>query len=309
MSDVRPHRKLLDDIGAVLDARLTPEEIEALGDDAARRELLDAVAGEIRREAKARAAAAARRRRARARVEATEEEKAAQERMFQRFNRNFRFQHIVLFLSCIMLILTGMPLKFPDFGPLQWLLWMLGGLESSRLIHRIGASGLIFVAAYHVVYTVLHRDGRRDFWLLLPRLKDVLDVLLQLRYMLGRTSLRPRFGRFSYVEKFDYWAVYWGCVIMIGSGLVLWFQDEFLRVLPKFAMDIATEVHSDEALLATLAIVVWHMYNVHINPHVFPGSLLWWHGKIAESKMKEEHPLELEEILSREESRKTEDSK
>jgi len=86
---------------------------------------------------------------------------------------------------------------------------------------------------------------------------------------------------------------------MIGSGLFLWFETDVMRFLPKYAVDMAHEMHSDEALLATLAIVIWHFYNVHFNPDRFPGTLLWWHGQLTEHEMKEEHPREYDEIMAR----------
>ncbi len=231
------------------------------------------------------------------REEKLRKKKELEGEQFQRFNVQFRIQHVMMFTSVIILILTGLPLKFPNVDPLAWLIYLMGGIENSRILHRIGASLLIFVAIYHTAYTVIHRDGRRDFLLLLPRPKDVLDALTNVKYFLGLSGTRPRFGRFSYVEKFDYWAVYWGCVVMIGSGALMWFENTSLRFLPKFILDIAKEAHSDEALLATLAIVIWHFYNVHFNPDSFPMSWTWWTGKITREEMEENHPLEYKEIL------------
>lgn len=225
-----------------------------------------------------------------------EEEKVEAEETFLRFNRNFRFQHMILFISCIILIVTGMPMKFPDALLMEKLVAYLGGFEGVRLLHRIGASLLIFVAVYHTLYTLFSREGRRDFLLLIPLPKDVKDFFTNIKYYIGKSPEKAQFGRFSYIEKFDYWAVYWGCVIMIGSGALLWWENFSLRYLPKFILDISKEAHSDEALLATLAIVIWHFYNVHFNPSKFPGSLMWWHGRITEEEMIEEHPLEYEKI-------------
>ncbi len=228
-----------------------------------------------------------------------EEKKKEREEMFLRFNIHFRIQHMMLFTSVILLILSGLPLKFPDFSPLSFLVDVFGGIESTRIIHRIAASLLVFFMVYHTLYTIFHPEGRRDFILLLPSPKDVRDVLQNLRYFLGITDEKPKFGRFSYVEKFDYWAVYWGCVIMIGSGALMWFQELSLKILPKFVLDAAKEAHSDEAILATLAIVIWHFYNVHFNPDKFPGSLTWLHGRITKEEMMEHHPLEYEEIMKK----------
>jgi len=218
-------------------------------------------------------------------------------RSLVRLNRHFRAQHLALFTSVIILIITGLPMKFSHLGISGFVVNLLGGIESDRILHRTGATILIGVALYHLGYTLFHPQGRSDFFLLLPRLKDAWDALLNVLYFLGITRERPRFDRFSYMEKFDYWAVYWGCVIMIGSGLILWFPDTALQWIPKFAVDTVKEAHSDEALLATLALVIWHFYNVHFNPDRFPGTLLWWHGRISEKEIKEEHPLEYERII------------
>ncbi len=219
-------------------------------------------------------------------------------REFERFSWNFRTQHMILLASCLILILTGLPLKFHEARLSQLFFDLVGGVQMSTLIHRIGAVGLIAVGAYHLLFLVAFREGRRDFWELLPRPKDAKDFWQMLRYFLGKTDVKPRFGRFSYVEKFDYWAVYWGMVIMIGSGLILWYLETFLQYLPKFAADIAREAHSDEGLLATLAIIIWHFYNVHLNPENFPMNWTMFTGKISEMEMRRHHPLEYEERMA-----------
>jgi len=227
------------------------------------------------------------------------ERRREREEMIQRFNLQFRIQHMILFTSVIILIFTGIPMKFPDLPIFNWIVYALGGFENNRLFHRFGAILLIFFMFYHTLYTIFHKEGRRDFLLLLPRPQDVFNLIKNIRYFLGFSDERPKFGRFSYIEKFDYWAVYWGCIIMIGSGIFLWAQDLTLKYLPKYFLDISKEAHSDEALLATLAIVIWHFYNVHFNPSKFPGSLTWFHGKITKQEMIEEHPLEYEEIVKK----------
>ncbi len=224
-------------------------------------------------------------------------ERPAEERTYIRFGRNFRAQHMLMFMSVILLILTGMPLKFPEFGISKFMIvTVFGGLQNSTLIHRIAAVGLIIVGVWHVGYIAISRVGRRDFWLMIPRPHDAKDFFHTLMYYLGRKPSGPKFGRFSFIEKFDYWAVYWGMVVMIGSGLILWFKEMFNKGL----FDIAREAHSDEGLLATLAIIVWHFYNVHFNPEVFPMSWVWWNGKLTESQLKHHHPLEYAEIINAE---------
>ena len=236
--------------------------------------------GERRREARAHAAA-----------EVADEQ-------FERLSLNIRLQHGLMAISVILLVLTGIPLKFHESGWARALIGLFGGPDVSPIVHRVGAVGLIVVGFWHLVYITLFREGRWNFLHLLPRPKDAVDAFKQIRYYLGFTDERPKFDRFSYVEKFDYWAVYWGMVIMIGSGTVLWFTDFWLRWAPKWATDIAKEAHSDEALLATLAIVIWHFYNVHFNPHKFPMNRTFLDGKISARDMIEEHPLEYERMMS-----------
>ncbi|UCG62240.1 MAG: cytochrome b/b6 domain-containing protein [Candidatus Zixiibacteriota bacterium] len=218
-------------------------------------------------------------------------------RTFQRFGINFRAQHTLMFVSVIILIITGMPLKFPQLGISKFIIVdLMGGLENSTLVHRVGAVGLIIVGVWHLGYIAFSRVGRRDFFLMIPRPRDIRDFFRTLLFFFGRRASGPKFGRFSFIEKFDYWAVYWGMVIMIGSGIIMWFKEWF----PKYLYDIGREAHSDEGLLATLAIVIWHFYNVHLNPDVFPMSWVWWHGKLNEDEMKHHHPLEYAEIVEAE---------
>jgi formate dehydrogenase subunit gamma len=219
------------------------------------------------------------------------------EEQFQRLSLNLRLQHFVMLSSIIILVITGLPLKFHEAAFSHAIISFFGGITNSALVHRFAATGLIGVGAFHLLYTVFTRSGRRDFMLLLPKPQDLKDYVHQIKYFLGKVPDKAKFGRFSYIEKFDYWAVYWGMLIMIGSGLMLWFESIVMTFLPKFILDIAKEAHSDEAMLATLAIVIWHFYNVHLNPHKFPMSKTWITGKISKHELIDEHMLEYEEIM------------
>lgn len=225
----------------------------------------------------------------------------SEEQYFQRFGLQFRVQHIFLFTSTLGLIITGVPLWCLgriEYGWSQDVVSFFGSIEIIRLLHRFCGVVLVLVSVYHLLYTFLTREGRREFIELLPRLKDVADVTRNSLYFLGLSRQRPRFSRYTYYEKFDYWAVYWGCVIMIGTGLVLWFPGVAAKVVPWLTYELAAEIHADEAVLATLALLVWHFYNVHFNPSRFPGTLLWWHGRISRKEMLREHPLEYEKLVS-----------
>ena len=217
---------------------------------------------------------------------------------FERFSLMFRIQHIVLFTSCILLMITGLPLRFPNTGWAAVFFKLTGGVVASGLMHRIGAVGLIGVGVFHMIYITATRDGRHNFRELFPGLHDIKDVFKNVSYFLGRSKAGAAFGRFSYIEKFDYWAVYWGMVVMITTGLMLWFHNTTMSILPKFFIDVAHEAHSDEALLATLAIIIWHFYNVHLSPDHFPMSWTWLTGKISNEKMIHHHPLEYKQIVA-----------
>lgn len=216
---------------------------------------------------------------------------------FERLSLNLRLQHGLMALSVIVLIVTGLPLKFSETLVAKQIIALLGGPDVTPIIHRVAATLLAFVGVWHLFYIAFTREGRENFRLLLPRIQDAKDAIQQIKYYLGLADSKPKFDKFSYIEKFDYWAVYWGMVIMIGSGTVLWFTEWFLKFVPKWVTDIAKEAHSDEALLATLAIVVWHFYNVHFNPHSFPMNKTFITGKISARQMREEHALEYERIM------------
>ncbi len=218
----------------------------------------------------------------------------AEGELFYRFGVNVRAQHFLLAASTTLLIITGLPLRFHDSAVWKFIIFLLGGIQNSTFLHRVAAAGLMMVCVWHLGWLFLTREGRREFWELLPKPKDLFDMIHNVRYFLRLTHEKARFDRYSYIEKFDYWAVYWGVVIMVGSGLLLWLEQYSLMVFPKWFLDVAKEAHRDEALLATLAIVVWHMYNAHLNPTKFPGTLVIWNGLMSRHEMLEEHPLEYE---------------
>ena len=227
--------------------------------------------------------------------------KTVEPQYFQRFGLQFRIQHIALFLGTLGLIFTGIPLWClgrPEYGWSQSVVSFFGPVATIRCLHRAFGVSLILVSVYHLLYTVYTREGRRELIELLPGPKDIADVMKNSMYFLGLSKERARFRRYSYLEKFDYWAVYWGCVIMIGTGLAQWFPEATAYCAPWLTYALAAEIHADEAILATLALFVWHFYNVHFNPSRFPGTLLWLHGRMSREEMLHEHPLEYEKLMS-----------
>jgi cytochrome b subunit of formate dehydrogenase len=215
-------------------------------------------------------------------------------RVVTRMNRNQRWQHIVLFTSFIVLVLTGFALKFPD----SWFAALLAMNEKVRgIIHRVAGVVLIGAGVYHLLYALLTRDGRRLIQDLAPSPKDAGDVWGTMRYYLGLNSSKPEFARFSYAEKAEYWALVWGLIVMAATGIMLWAKVSFGNLLPRWWLDIATAIHFYEAVLATLAIVVWHFYQVFFDPDVYPMNWSWWDGKMSFEHYREEHALDSESLL------------
>lgn len=215
----------------------------------------------------------------------------------QRFNVHYLAQHLVLMIGVVLLILSGVfqwGLRYPGASWAAALTGAWGGIDLWRVVHRVGGSVLILACSYHLVYSLVHPEGRRDFVMMLPRWQDFRDFAHNLMWFVGARPERPHFGRFTYFEKFDYWAVFWGSVIMIGTGLAMWFPPVVQRLAPVRAamiLDAFKEAHAHEALLAFLAIVIWHLYNVHLRPGRFPGSLFFLHGRMGKDEMTREHPL------------------
>jgi formate dehydrogenase gamma subunit len=219
-------------------------------------------------------------------------------RSVERMSRVQRAQHWMLLLSFLFLALTGFALKYPE-SPLAW---VLGSSESFRRYgHRAAAVVLMGVGLYHVFYLWRTREGRqvlRDF---VPRYTDARDFLKNMLYHLGRSREHPRFGRFTYAEKAEYLAMVWGTALMGVTGLMLWFKVEVGWLLARWWVDIANAIHFYEAILAVLAIAVWHFYHVIFDPDVYPIDLAFWDGRVAEERYKEHHPLAYEQMFGPEE--------
>lgn len=222
---------------------------------------------------------------------------ANQPHEFLRFTLNQRAQHWLLILSFVMLVVTGMPLRYPGNPVAAKAVMLMGGIGARSIIHRCGALLLIGLCIYHVAYILFSEKGSRDFRAMFFQWRDLTDMIAMMKFYFGLGKSKPRFGRFSYQEKFEYYAVGWGSVVMIGTGLLLWFPEAASGFFPKWALDVARIVHSWEGLLAILAIIISHMYTVHLNPDIFPMSSIWLTGRIREEELQRHHPLEYEEIM------------
>ena len=216
---------------------------------------------------------------------------------FVRLTLAQRIQHIVLFTSFFTLVLTGIPLLFPDIPLIHKLFFFPGSFAVRGIIHRIAGVILIGVGIFQIGYVIVSPHGNRDFHKIIPKPRDAMDAIKLFLFNLGVAKEKPRFGKFNFIEKFEYWALAWGVFVMATTGLMLWFQEASLALFPMWVLDIIRIVHGFEAILAFLAIIIWHMYNVHLNPEVFPMSKVWITGRISRKRMIEHHPLEYEEIL------------
>jgi len=187
-----------------------------------------------------------------------------------------RLEHALLVISFVTLAWTGFALKYPDQWWARPLLLREGNLRS--IVHRIAAAVFIAVSVTHVISLVANRRLRRHWMELIPNAQDAREALANFSYNVGLRSSRPGRSAHSYIEKAEYWAVVWGAMVMILTGLMLWGNNLMLALFPKLWLDVATSVHFYEALLATLAIVVWHFYTVIFDPEVYPMDTAWLTG-------------------------------
>jgi cytochrome b subunit of formate dehydrogenase len=207
--------------------------------------------------------------------------------------RNQRWQHLILLASFFVLVATGFALKYPD----SWFAALLGLSERWRsIIHRVAGVLLIADGVYHVFYLALTDDGRRLLRDLLPTLKDATDAWGTMLYYLGLKREKPKFGRFNYAEKAEYWALVWGTGLMAVTGIMLWAKIAVGNLLARWWIDAATAVHFYEAILATLAILVWHFYQVFFDPDVYPMNSAWKDGRMPAEHYEEEHELDTETL-------------
>ncbi len=224
-------------------------------------------------------------------------EETVPHRLYLRMTLNERLQHGLLVLSFVMLVITGFMLRYPEAWWVEGLRTISANLFEWRgWLHRAAAVAMIGAGVWHAWYVVFTDRGRqliRDLW---PRRHDFSEAFGVLRYNLGLAKTKPAFGRFSYIEKTEYWAMLWGSVLMSLTGVMLWADETTMGLLTKLGFDLAHVVHFYEAVLATLAIVVWHFYFVIFNPETYPMNLSWLTGYLSEEEMAAEHPRELEEL-------------
>ncbi len=218
----------------------------------------------------------------------------------RRFDVHQRIQHIMMFSSFILLAITGLPMKFSEWDISQWWIGVWGGIDNMRTVHHTFAWLMVASCVYHIGYLLVSiLILKRPFPThMLPRMQDFKDFVQDMKYYVGLADEPAKFHRFSYREKFDYWAVGWGIIMMVGGGLILMFPVGAAKILPGWAIPFALVAHSDEAVLAVGWILIVHMYFAHLHPLVFPMNKSIFTGKVPLHQYREEHALEYAEIMA-----------
>lgn len=219
-----------------------------------------------------------------------------------RMNFWFRMAHWGLMLSFPTLVYTGFALKYPEEWWARPLLQWEEHASFRGSLHRIAALVLIAATLYHFVHLAVNRRDRAFLAAMLPKWRDVSDMVGVLLYNLGVRKEEPQFAKFNYAEKMEYWAFLWGTVVMAVSGFLLWFNNFTLRHFPKWTSDAATAVHWYEALLATFSILLWHFYMVIFDPLVYPMDLAWLTGKVPAEHYRHSRPEYFRALTAREEA-------
>lgn len=223
---------------------------------------------------------------------------------YPRFNWFEIVMHVLLTVSFILLAITGFALTSPN----SWWVTMLSYLymteEVRGWIHRVSGVTLIVISFMYAFYMLGTRRGREEFVAFFPVLDDIVHVFQHIGYHLGYRDKPPKFDRYDYTEKMEFWALVWGVIIMAATGLILWFPILAFEYLPKWAIDIAELIHYYEAVLATLAIIIWHFFFVIFHPEQYPMSTTWLTGKMTLDQLRHHHPKEYERVIAQMEQEK-----
>jgi cytochrome b subunit of formate dehydrogenase len=226
------------------------------------------------------------------------------EKQYVRFTRHERVTHTIMVVAFITLALTGLTLKFSYTPWAAKISWFLGGFQTCGYLHRSAAVILILDFLGHLVGLARLRERKYSSWMemlfgehsMLLNFKDLEEFIGSLKWFMGKGP-RPNYGRWTYWEKFDYFAVFWGVFIIGFTGAVLWFPVFFTRFLPGWAINVATIIHSDEALLATGFIFTVHFFNSHLRPEKFPMDTTIFTGRMKVSELQREKPREYENLV------------
>ncbi len=225
---------------------------------------------------------------------------------FQRFTRLNRILHILMIVSFMTLALSGMTLKFSYTGWAVILSHLLGGFQSAGYIHRFAALIMVSIFITHLINLARTRKKENISWIkfifskdsMMFNKKDWNDFKDSMKWFIGMGE-RPEYGRWTYWEKFDYFAVFWGIFVIGSTGLTLWFPEFFTNFFPGWVINVATIIHSDEALLATGFIFTIHFFNTHLRPEKFPMDIVIFSGRVPLEEFKEDRPAEYKELIEK----------
>lgn len=213
-------------------------------------------------------------------------------RTYVRFSITQRVEHLVMLLSFTLLGMSGLPQKYPTNNISEFLVNLFGGIENIRRIHHISAVILMLVTVYHLITTGYKIFVERRQMSILPSFQDIRNAWQAFLYNIDLSKSRPQMRRYTFEEKTEYWALVWGVIIMGLTGFLMWNPIASAQILPGEFIPAAKAAHGAEAVLAVLAIFVWHMYGVHLK--WFNKAM--WTGRLTEEEMLHEHPLELADI-------------
>jgi cytochrome b subunit of formate dehydrogenase len=213
-----------------------------------------------------------------------------------RFSARQRAEHVGVMSLFVILALTGLPQKFSTAWWATPIIVTLGGIDAVRFIHR--TAGILFTVLTftHLTFAVGMVVTGRSPLSLVPTRKDFTDAIVTLRYYLGVSEEQAKFDRFDYRQKFEYWGLVLGAVVVITTGVVLLFPIATAQFLPGEVIPAAKLAHGNEGLMAFLVVIVWHIYNAHLSPDVFPFDKTIFTGKISRERIEHEHPLEWERV-------------
>jgi len=211
---------------------------------------------------------------------------------YTRFPLLQRIEHFFFLLSFSLLGFTGLPQRYADTAIGQNILMMLGGIEKTRLIHHASAFVMMIISVYHVNEVLYRILVDRTSWTMLPVIEDLKHLIQDIQYYIGLRKRKAYYGRYNYAEKMEYLAVIWGTLIMGLTGFMMWNPITTAKMLPGEIIPSAKAAHGAEAVLAVVAIIIWHFYHVHLRH--FNKSMFT--GKLTRQEMEHEHPAELAEI-------------
>jgi len=214
----------------------------------------------------------------------------------ERMSFMFRVQHLLTMITLLVLAVTGFELMYHEHPVSRFLIELEGGVLNRGILHRVAAVALMAQLIFHAFYMGVSRAGRRELREFLLTGKDFGDFFQATRYNLGMAPEYPRFGKYGYKEKFQYWGATIGIFLISLTGVALWAEEFSMRFLPKFMLDLTLIVHGYQGLLIFLILLFWHLYIVHLHPSVFPMNRAWITGRVDAEWLREEHPLEYEKL-------------